>query len=161
MKTIQELLTIVLLAVSLIGCTTLQAASGTAPQAVPSPTTQDTLSEIEIEAILEIPATLPSGEEVNLRFTLINSTNTKLYVLKWYTPIEGVMGEIFAVERDGEVVPYEGILAYRIAPPQEAYILLDARESISAEVDLAAAYDFTEGRFQDSDRQQAPPNSGK
>lgn len=143
MNRIKKLLTIALLAVSLIACTAVHASPGTEPQVVPSPTAQDTLSEIELEAILEIPATLPSGEEVNLRFTLVNSTDTRLYVLKWYTPLEGLAGKIFAVERDGEVIPYEGIMAYRVTPSSEAYVALDVGESVSAEVDLAAAYDFS------------------
>lgn len=143
MKRIKELLTIVLLAISLIGCTTVQAVPGTTPQAVPSPTAQDTPSEIELEALLEIPATLPSGEAVNLGFTLTNNADTSLYVLKWFTPLEGLGGEIFCVERDGQVVPYKGPLASRTVPTPEAYVLLDAGESLSAEVDLATAYDFS------------------
>jgi hypothetical protein len=144
MKRIKELLTIAMLAVVLVACTTVDATPGADSQAVPSSPTQGTPSEIELEAVLEVPATLPSGEAVDLRFTMINNTDTRLYVLKWYTPLEGIAGEIFRVERDGKVVPYEGILAYRGDPPADAYILLDPRESVSAQVDLAAAYDFSE-----------------
>jgi peptidyl-Lys metalloendopeptidase len=66
-----------------------------------------------------------------------------LYVLKWYTPLEGIAGEIFRVTRDGEAIPYVGILAYRGAPSPDSYILLNAGESVSAEADLAAAFDFS------------------
>jgi peptidyl-Lys metalloendopeptidase len=66
-----------------------------------------------------------------------------LNVLKWYTPLEGIAGQIFRVERDGEVIPYEGILATRVTAPPEAYVLLEPGESVSAEVDLATAYDFS------------------
>jgi uncharacterized protein YggE len=134
---------IALLAVSLIACTTVHTSPGTESQVAPTVTLPNTPSGIELEAVLEMPATLPSGEEVNLRFTLINSTDTRLYVLKWYTPLEGIGGEIFRVEYDGQTLPYEGILAYRTSPSPEAYIALDAGESVSAEVDLAEAYDFS------------------
>jgi len=80
---------------------------------------------------------------VKLRFTLINNTDARLHVLKWYTPLEGIAGEIFRVGRDGQVIPYQGILATRATPPPEAYVLLGPGESVSAEVDLATAYDFS------------------
>ena len=99
--------------------------------------------ETELQATIEVPATLSSGEAVNLRFTLINNTDTRLYVLKWYTPLEGIAGEIFRIERDGQAIPYQGILAKRAAPPAEGYVLLGPGESVSAEVDLATAYDFS------------------
>jgi hypothetical protein len=144
MNRIKKLLTIALLAASLVACRAARAAPATGPQAIPSPTAQGTLSEIALGATLKIPATLASGEEVNLEFTLINSTRSELYVLKWYTPLEGIMGEIFDVKRDGQVVPYEGILAYRGVPSPEDYVRLDAGGSASAEVDLADAYDFSQ-----------------
>jgi hypothetical protein len=99
--------------------------------------------ETELKANLKVPASLPSGEVVKLRFTLINNTDTELYVLKWYTPLEGIAGEIFRVERDGQFIPYEGILAARGDPSADAYVLLNPGESVSAEVDLATAYDFS------------------
>jgi hypothetical protein len=90
-----------------------------------------------------MPSHLPSGETVKLKFTLTNNSEVDLYVLKWYTPLEGIGGEIFRVERDGQGIPYEGILAMRSDPTPEAYLLLAAGRSTSAEVDLATAYDFS------------------
>jgi hypothetical protein len=130
------------IAVSLLICLALPAiAAGCAPTSwgqTPQTPTSD------LQAAIEAPATLPSGEVVKLRFTLTNHADVKLYVLKWYTPLEGIAGEIFRVERDGQVVPYQGILATRLAPPPEAYVPLEPGESVSAEVDLATAYDFSE-----------------
>jgi peptidyl-Lys metalloendopeptidase len=96
-----------------------------------------------LRATIDAPATLPSGERVSLRFTLTNETDARLHVLKWYTPLEGIAGEIFRVTRDGEAIPYRGILAYRAAPLPDDYVLLHARESVSAEVDLTASFDFS------------------
>jgi len=100
--------------------------------------------ETELQATIEVPATLSSGEAVNLKFTLINNTDARLHVLKWYTPLEGIAGKIFRVERDGQAIPYQDILAKRAAPPPEAYVSLEPGKSVSAEVDLATAYDFSE-----------------
>jgi hypothetical protein len=100
--------------------------------------------ETELSATLEMASHLPDNEAVVLKFTLTNSSDVHLYVLKWYTPFEGIGGEIFRVERDGHVVPYGGILAMRGDPTPEAYIKLAAGQSASAEVDLAAAFDFSQ-----------------
>jgi hypothetical protein len=99
--------------------------------------------ETGLSATLEVPSRLPNGKTVKLKFTLTNNSEVDLYVLKWYTPLEGIAGEIFRIARDGQVIPYEGILAMRGDPLPEAYLLLEAGQSMSAEVDLATAYDFS------------------
>ena len=95
-------------------------------------------------ASLDLPDTIPANKPVTLKFTLQNRSDKALYFLKWYTPLEGISGKIFRVERDGQAIPYEGILAMRAAPSSEAYIHLEPGESVSAEVDLANAYDFSQ-----------------
>ena len=97
----------------------------------------------ELRAGLEIPHSLPIGEAVNLRFFLINDTDSPLYLLNWFTPLEGLGGEIFRVARDGELVPYQGPLASRAEPGPDSYTMLEAGEIVSAEVDLSKAYDFS------------------
>jgi hypothetical protein len=97
-----------------------------------------------LSATLQMPTSLPDGGAVKLRFTLTNSSATDLYVLKWYTPLEGIGGEIFHVERDGRAIPYTGILAMRDDPTPESYVLLEAGHSASAEVDLAEAFDLSQ-----------------
>lgn len=96
-----------------------------------------------LRARLEIPHTLPLGEPVKVQFHLVNDSNEDLYVLNWFTPLEGIGGEIFHVKRDGEIVPYQGILASRDDPGPESYTLLEPRGMASAEVDLAEAFDFS------------------
>jgi len=95
-------------------------------------------------ASLELPETLPANESVTLKFTLQNRSDEALYFLKWYTPLEGISGKIFRVKRDGQLLPYEGILAMRADPLPESYIHLEPGESVSAEVDLSNAYDFSQ-----------------
>ena len=95
-------------------------------------------------ATLEAPSSLPSGNAVRLTFTLTNNSPERLYVLTWYTPLEGIFGEIFRVERDGQAIPYEGPLVMRGDPLPENYVLLEPGASVSAEVDLATAYDFSQ-----------------
>lgn len=98
----------------------------------------------ELEAILALPETVLTGEPVTLTFTLLNHADYPLYVLKWYTPLEGIAGKIFHVTGDGQVLPYEGILAMRGDPGPENYVLLAPGGSATATVNLAQAYDFSE-----------------
>lgn len=79
-----------------------------------------------------------------LKFTLTNNSEANPYVLKWHTPLEGFGGEILCVARDGQPIPYKGPEAERGDPTPDSYVFLEAGASVSATVDLAAAYDFSE-----------------
>jgi hypothetical protein len=98
----------------------------------------------ELSATLEAPTRLPDGNTVIVQFTLTNNSDVDLYVLKWYTPLEGIGGKIFRVERDGQAIPYHGILAMRGDPTPEGYIFLATGQSASAEVNLATSFDFSQ-----------------
>lgn len=99
--------------------------------------------ETGLIAHLEIPERLTIGEKINLKFVLKNVSNTPLYVLNWYTPLEGIGGEIFEVSREGQALPYEGILASRTPPTPDVYVLLEPSQSVSAVVGLSGAFDFS------------------
>lgn len=101
-------------------------------------------AESDLEAVLQAPSRLSAGEPVEVAFTLINHTATGLYVLKWYTPLEGIAGEIFHVERDGQPIPYQGLLASRGVPTPEDYVFLEPSGSATAAVDLATVYDISQ-----------------
>ena len=99
-------------------------------------------------AAIEAPESLPAGAAVNVKFTLTNTSPEGLFVLKWFTPLEGLAGDIFSVRRDGLHLPYGGMQVKRGPPISEDYVWLDPGDSVSAEVDLAEGYDFSEpGRY--------------
>lgn len=101
-------------------------------------------TDSQLVAHLTAPASLRRGDPVPVQFTLTNVSELDLYVLKWYTPLEGIWGEIFRVTRDGRAIPYEGPLVSRGAPLPEDYVFLGPGASVSAAVDLSPAYDFSE-----------------
>lgn len=84
-----------------------------------------------------------AGSPVSIRFTLENLTRGPLYALKWYTPLEGIKGRIFKVTRDGVEVLYEGPMVKRANPVRDDYVRIGPGEAVSADVDLAMAYDLT------------------
>jgi hypothetical protein len=100
-------------------------------------------SKTIVVAYLEAPDKIPVGESLNIKFTLKNVSDIPIYVLQWYTPLEGIAGEIFRVTLDGKTLPYEGILASRIPPTPDAYVFLTPGESVSAVVDLSRSFDLS------------------
>jgi heat shock protein HslJ len=108
-----------------------------------------TTGEFSLDCTLDIDEAVPAGEPVNLRFALSNQTDRPLYVLTWYTPLEGMAGEILQVTRDGQALPYQGMLAKRGDPARDEYVVIEPGGTASAEVDLRAGYDLsTPGSYQ-------------
>lgn len=83
------------------------------------------------------------GGDVTIRFVLKNYSDAPLWVLTWYTPLEGLKGKIFRVTRYGVEVPYEGRLVKRGTPGKERYVRLGPGESVSARVDLSRTYNLS------------------
>ena len=121
-----------------------QEAALPAPTSTPGRTEPPVPQESGLIAGIEAPESLASGEAVNVRFTLTNTLSEGLFVLKWFTPLEGLAGDIFRVEREGVALPTHGKLVKRTPPTAEEYVWLDTGGSISAVVDLAEAYDFSQ-----------------
>jgi hypothetical protein len=95
-------------------------------------------------ASLEVTPQMPTGESTQLRFTPVNESDARLYLLRWYTPLEGIAGEILIVKHNGKLLPYRGILASRVPPTPDDYVALEAGMSVSVVVDLAEGYDLSE-----------------
>ena len=84
------------------------------------------------------------GKPILITFALENSSSTDLWILKWYTPLEGIKGKIFEVTCDGVAIPYEGRLVKRGNPGEDDYVLLHPGGSTQAEFDLSQAYSLRE-----------------
>ncbi len=80
------------------------------------------------------------GSSVLIEFRVENLSSTDVWVLKWYTPLEGIKGKILDVQCDGVDVPYEGMLMKRGNPEIGDYVRLRRGESVGTEFDLSGAY---------------------
>jgi len=96
-----------------------------------------------LRAEITSPETVPAGGPVWVRFTIANRGDRPLYLLDWYTPLEGVLGDIFQVTYRGQEQPYLGPLVSRAAPTPDQYVLLEPGDTETAVVDLAEVYDFS------------------
>ena len=65
---------------------------------------------------------------IKLGFSLENLSANELWILKWYTPLEGIKSNIFEVVCDGVEIPYEGRMIERGAPERDDYLRLRARQ---------------------------------
>jgi hypothetical protein len=77
---------------------------------------------------------------VTINFVLQNLSDEELWVLTWYTPLEGIKGNIFRVICDGMEILYEGIMVKRGKPRKNDYLYIEPGGSASRDVDLSNAY---------------------
>jgi peptidyl-Lys metalloendopeptidase len=91
---------------------------------------------------LEIAPSQQMGAPVYVKFTLTNPTDTDHCVLRWLTPLEGLLGPSFVISHDGKPIPYDGICVLRGVPGPDDYVVVPAGSSVSATVDLSEAYAF-------------------
>lgn len=100
-------------------------------------------SRVGLSASLSVPPEVELCDPIPLVFTVTNQGDDGVYLLTWYTPLEGVAGNIFRISSGGEELAYQGPLAMRGDPVQDQYIFLEPGGSTSAEVDLSPYFDFS------------------
>lgn len=103
----------------------------------------ETQGVILLEADLSVPETVPLCTPIELEFKVTNKSDQAVYLLTWYTPLEGVLGDIFQITYEGQERSYLGPMVMRAAPLAEQYVMLEPGGSATAVVDVSTAYDFT------------------
>lgn len=101
---------------------------------------QEAALAISMQYHLSAPGSFVLGKPMMIKFSLKNLATSKVWVLKWYTPLAGLKGKIIEVTRDGVPIPYEGRLVKRGRPEPDDYIPLIGGLCIHAEFDLARDY---------------------
>lgn len=101
-------------------------------------------SGADLQAFLSAPDQVSLCDPIPMEFTVTNQSDRTLYLLKWYTPLEGIAGKIFRATRDGQELDYLGIMAMRGDPTQDQYVTLEPSESASAEFDISDYFDFSQ-----------------
>ncbi len=84
-----------------------------------------------------------SDEPITISFSLMNKTDEALGVLRWYTPLEGIAGDIFRITREDRVVEYRGPMVRRGEPRREDYVRIEPGRAVTAKVDLLKGYDLS------------------
>lgn len=141
-KQIPMIILLIALALAAAACDAVEA------QTQNTPTTALGGSKAQVDsrlnADLSAPETVPLCDPVELEFRVTNQSDQTLYLLTWYTPLEGILGNIFRVTHDGQELSYLGPMVMRAAPLAEQYGMLEPGESATAVVDISKVYDFSQ-----------------
>lgn len=82
-----------------------------------------------------------AADPLTLEFTIRNTADEAVTLLKWETPLEGgFAGNMLSVKQDGEAVPYIGKLVKRAEPQESDFITISAGDTVTASLDLSAGY---------------------
>lgn len=97
--------------------------------------TQRSITEQPLSSVLKYQLSASNsyvlGKPVIIKFTLYNLLDENIWVLTWYTPLEGLKGKIFLVTCNGKEIPYEGRMVKRGNPTQDDYIYIASKGSAS------------------------------
>lgn len=86
-------------------------------------------------------------QKVPCKFTIVNHGNANVNILKWDTPLEGILSDFMTVTRDDIKVQYDGIHIHRTTPTMSDYHYLSLSQSLSVTVDISTAYSFKESGY--------------
>ncbi|MBY0574363.1 MAG: hypothetical protein K2P84_11845 [Undibacterium sp.] len=102
----------------------------------------------DIRCQLKIDTHIKLGSPAILHFTLHNTSEKALRVLKWHTPFEGWMNNFLILSYNGQALPYQGAMVKRGVPNLDDYLVLAAHEKQTAEIELKLAYELKRaGRY--------------
>ena len=81
-------------------------------------------------------------------FEFTNNANEDLYLLKRDTPLEGLVSPFIALYHNGDPVPYEGPLVYRLPPTEDEFLLMKSGERVTASVHINDVFNIdTDGHY--------------
>lgn len=100
---------------------------------------------------LGLPETVQAGSSIPGVFSLTNESTTDYHVLTWNTPLEGLISpDCFQVSTGGKIIRYDGkIVARKPVPSPDAYVLVRAGATVTAQFNLTDAYYIeTTGKYE-------------
>jgi peptidyl-Lys metalloendopeptidase len=96
--------------------------------------------DVALKYYLRAQGSYVQGAPVIIGFSIENLSAMDVWLLKWYTPLEGIKGKIFEATCDGVDIPYEGRLMKRGNPETGDYVRLHPGGSASSEFDVSSVY---------------------
>lgn len=97
----------------------------------------------EIGIKMYSPDNYKDHEEAQLVFEVTNLTNKTLHILKWNTPLEGLVSPCLDVKAGNKKIEYDGVMVKRAAPQPSDFYTLKPNESVTSKIDLTTAYDIS------------------
>lgn len=98
------------------------------------------MNEQPFTCILTAAASYQLGDPILVKFEIRNTTEKIYQLLIWGTPLERQPLHFLSVQREREILRYDGFRVMRGDPTEDAYVLLAPNESLSNEVDISRLY---------------------
>lgn len=121
--------------------------SGSAPSAAD----QNASENAALVCRLSVPQEA-SAEGAALRFEIENRGIRALWFLRWNTPFDPLMGDVFVINAEAaseDALSFVGPMVKRGDPSREEYLEIPAGKTLSTEIDLRASYEFRgAGRYE-------------
>jgi len=111
--------------------------------AEPATVTATRASGGDLSCALALSEPPTPGQAVGIELVLHNGLDVPVRVLRYFTPFEGILGEIFEVQWQNQPVIYEGPMVKRAAPGEEDWLPLPAGQELTATVDVSSAWNLT------------------
>lgn len=122
--------------------------SGSAPSAAD----QNASENAALVCRLSVPERIPAEGALPLRFEIENRGRRALWVLRWNTPFDPLMGDVFGISAEAaseDALSFVGPMVKRGDPSREEYLEIPAGKTLSTEIDLRASYEFRgAGRYE-------------
>ena len=80
------------------------------------------------------------GKDIICKAVITNSEDRDNYLLKRNTPLDKLVSHTFQITKDGNPVPYDGLLYQRTPPTSKEFLLVPAKSSISTSIELSQSY---------------------
>ena len=94
-------------------------------------------------ASIECPLTYTDKATIKCRFHLKNNGKQDYSVLKWSTPLEGVISDCLTLTRNGKKLEYDGIYRKRGVPGPDQFLTVRAGKTLSSTFQVSDAFDMT------------------
>jgi len=104
---------------------------------------------VNVRLVQDVKVVDLATQDVLVGFSLTNPHAYEISVFTWYTPLEGVFGDLFTVTNsNGKVLPYVGKIARRYTGNMNAnFVSVPAGGQINVVVSLADSYEWTQGKY--------------
>ena len=90
-----------------------------------------------------VQAQYAATDSLHIRFTLTNTSDRTISILKWHTPFDGFNSNVFRVlSPRGRSIPYKGRVVKKGQPRAVDYLELGPHESATQVYDLSRVYDI-------------------
>jgi peptidyl-Lys metalloendopeptidase len=129
--------------------TALWSCAGPADESLSPSDTAEQVSELRADnagvsaTVALARSTFGAKDPVTVTLTLRNAGPGALQLLRWMAPSGELEESLFSITRDGAPVPYVGAHFKRAAPTSDDLLTIAPGQSVSAEINLSAAYDFS------------------